>query len=68
MSIRMGAWQRLSGQPDTDECLEAIGVAIDYETALQITQFCWVNGLDDSNIVFQLADTALMVTRIDDED
>lgn len=44
---------RLAELPSIEECLDEIGVAIDLEAGIGITSFCWVNGLDMAEVVFE---------------
>ena len=45
---------RLASQPSLEECVAECGVAIDAETALSITAFCWSNGLDVAMVAFDM--------------
>ena len=45
---------RLKNQPSLEDCLRICGVAVDQESSLSITSFCWVNGLDVGMVAFDV--------------
>lgn len=45
---------RLKTQPSMYDCIQYCGVAIDAESAIQVTAFCWANGMDFSLVAYDV--------------
>lgn len=41
---------RIGTQPTVEQCLSAVGVAVDVKGTLEVTCYAWVNDLDIDNI------------------